>query len=130
MGCSQRDVMRDLWARYGPDEAQTERSGDASRTSNTHGQRAEAYARRLLYDGLKKGYKGSLYVHRLGNLTLLPPGVNSSLQDKKFAQKQPAYAKSPLYQSRILTELEKWNKKAVKAREDEILNWIESLYET
>ena len=75
-----------------------------------------------------EGYKGKLYVHRLGNLTLLPPGVNSSLKDKPFSKKQPTYAKSPLYQVRALAELDKWNLKAVKAREEAILAWIEGIY--
>jgi len=60
---SQRDVMRDLWSVHGPDEervvkayAQAERDEEATRGSNTYNQTAEEYARRLLYDGLKKGW--------------------------------------------------------------------------
>lgn len=75
-----------------------------------------------------EGFKGKLYVHRLGNLTLLPPKVNSSLQDKPFQQKKATYAKAPLYQVRALAELDKWNKKAVKTREEDIISWVEDQY--
>lgn len=60
---TQRDVMRRVWARWGPDEgrvvgayAAEERAGVAPRRSNTRGESAEDYARRLLYDGIKKGW--------------------------------------------------------------------------
>ena len=60
---SQRDVMRRIWAEFGPDEdrvvreyAAAERRGDAQRKSNSYGLGEESYARRLLNDGLKKGW--------------------------------------------------------------------------
>lgn len=74
------------------------------------------------------GMKGGLFVHRLGNLTLLPPGVNSSLQAKSFGDKRPAYAKSPLYQVREIGALGKWNKKAARAREADIISWATEYY--
>ena len=60
---SQRDVMREIWARCAPDEERAireysvaEQRGDASREQNTYGRTAEQYARALLADGLKKGW--------------------------------------------------------------------------
>lgn len=60
---SQRDVMRRVWARFGPSEervvaayAAEERAGTAPRASNTRGESPEEYARRLLYDGFAKGW--------------------------------------------------------------------------
>lgn len=60
---TQRNVMRSMWARWGPDEervileyAAAEERGDAPRKSNEHGHTAEQYARALLNDGLKKGW--------------------------------------------------------------------------
>ncbi|MES2641063.1 MAG: hypothetical protein V4850_16350 [Myxococcota bacterium] len=60
---SQRDVMRALWKRYRPDEgavvtayAAAEHRGEVARTSNDRRVSAEDYARRLLYDGLAKGW--------------------------------------------------------------------------
>lgn len=60
---TQRDVMREVYARYGNDlervireYAAAERRGEAPRSSNTTGMKAEDYARALLNDGLKKGW--------------------------------------------------------------------------
>ena len=60
---TQRDVMRQLWAKYKPDEerviaayADKDRAGTAPRSSNTHGVSSEDYARRLFYDGRAKGW--------------------------------------------------------------------------
>ena len=60
---TQRGVMRQVWARLGPDEARViavyaaeERAGRAPRESNTHGKSPEEYARLLLYNGLKIGW--------------------------------------------------------------------------
>lgn len=75
-----------------------------------------------------EGYAGKVFVHRLGNLTLLPPGMNSQLQDRAFAKKQEVYAKQPLHQVRALANDDKWNLATIAAREDAILTWIESLY--
>ena len=59
----QRDVMRRLWAIYGPDEvrvtreyATAERRGEVGRARNTYNLSPEDYARRLLADGIKKGW--------------------------------------------------------------------------
>lgn len=59
----QRAVMRDLYARFAPDEdrvvreyAAAEKRGQARRSSNAYDVSAEDYARRLLADGLRKGW--------------------------------------------------------------------------
>jgi hypothetical protein len=59
----QRDVMRHIYARYAADEekaireyAAAERRGEVARARNTYGITAEDYARRLLADGLAKGW--------------------------------------------------------------------------
>jgi hypothetical protein len=59
----QRDIMRRLYGIYRPDEdrvireyALAERRGEVGRASNTAGIDAVEYARRLLADGLKKGW--------------------------------------------------------------------------
>lgn len=55
--------MRQLWNLHKPDQervvreyARMEEAGIVERQSNTYGQTAEQYARRLLYDGLAKGW--------------------------------------------------------------------------
>lgn len=59
----QREVMRRLWNLHQPDRervvreyARMEAAGSVERRSNTYSQTAEQYARRLLYDGLAKGW--------------------------------------------------------------------------
>jgi hypothetical protein len=59
----QRDVMRKLWVKYGPDEdrvireyAAAEQRGEVGRARNAYAISAEEYARRLLSDGLRKGW--------------------------------------------------------------------------
>lgn len=60
---SQREVMQRLWARHGGDVPAVVRAwieavhtGEAERRSNERGQSDEEYAKRLIYDGRKKGW--------------------------------------------------------------------------
>lgn len=60
---SQRDKMRELFQRNAGDEEKTvlayavaERAGEVSRRSNDYALNAEEYARRLLNDGVRKGW--------------------------------------------------------------------------
>lgn len=62
----QRDVMRRLFVRFAPDTrrviseyAAAERRGEVLRYRNTRNQSPEEYARRLLADGVKKGWLGA-----------------------------------------------------------------------
>jgi hypothetical protein len=59
------------------------------------------------------------YIHHLGNLTMLPPGVNSSLKDKPPKDKAPTYQQCGLRGTQavgILIEAGAWNEKAVQKR--------------
>lgn len=67
------------------------------------------------------------YIHWLGNLTILPPKLNSKLQDKKPKSKAPCYIKTGLLDAgdvakRINTD-GKWNQKKILDREDKLLKW-------
>ena len=60
---TQRDVMRQVWARLGPNHerviaayAAEERAGRAPRDSNIHGESPEVYARKLLNNGVTLGW--------------------------------------------------------------------------
>ena len=60
---SQRDKMRELFQKNAGDEERTvsayaaaERAGEVSRRSNDYALNAEEYARRLLSDGVRKGW--------------------------------------------------------------------------
>lgn len=64
--------------------------------------------------------------HRLGNLVLLPPKLNSKLQNINPSDKVAAYRKTGLLIAGAVAdaiEAGKWNGAAVEARENEILQW-------
>lgn len=68
-------------------------------------------------------------VHRLGNLMILPPGVNSKAWNKSFKEKKKIYR-----QNRHLKLMEEviakrdWNKKTIDARERKLLHWAKSTW--
>lgn len=71
------------------------------------------------------------YVHRLGNLLLLPPRLNSSLKDKKPLEKVRVYRDTGLYMATevaSIIEREGWELKQVETREENLLNWIEQTW--
>lgn len=63
---------------------------------------------------------GKSYVHGLGNLTMLPPNVNSSLKDKPPKDKASRYLECGMQATmavgRVIQEGTKWNKDAVQER--------------
>ena len=69
--------------------------------------------------------KGGDYVHWLGNLVLLPPGLNSKLGNTAPKKKTEAYRDTGM---RIALEAAKqvengWKKKDIRCREEELLTW-------
>lgn len=67
-----------------------------------------------------------IYVHRLGNLTMLPPKVNSSLQDKTPKDKAETYTTCGLLITIDVAKFlknAKWDRSAVEKRERRILKW-------
>jgi hypothetical protein len=71
---------------------------------------------------------GKGFVHDLGNLTMLPPGVNSSLKDKPPKSKAKRYTESGLEITmavgRQIIQDGTWNKLAVRARGEAIGEFI------
>ncbi len=68
-----------------------------------------------------------LFVHRLGNLMLLPPGVNFQLQDDSPADKAQTYKSCGLLLAAEvgkLIEQGKWNRKAAENREMRLIEWV------
>jgi hypothetical protein len=64
--------------------------------------------------------------HRLGNLVLLPPGLNSKLQDKPPKEKSEAYRKTGLFIAGEVADMIQagaWNAKAIAEREEALLEW-------
>lgn len=76
--------------------------------------------------------KNSRNIHRLGNLLLLPPGTNSSLQSRSPTDKATAYRETGLLCAREvadhLEELNRngqvWGVKEIVEREERILEWV------
>ena len=62
--------------------------------------------------------------HNLGNLLVLPPNLNSSLQDKDFKEKREAYRNTGLLIAQEVAKKRKWTEKSVLEREKKLLNWI------
>lgn len=64
------------------------------------------------------------YTHHLGNLAMLPPGVNSSLRDKRPEDKAATYRscglKATARVGQAIEEGQRWNKAAVEARAKQI----------
>ena len=64
--------------------------------------------------------------HRLGNLVLLPPKLNSTLQDRDARKKVTAYRKTGLLIAGEVADMidaNRWSVKSIKKREETILKW-------
>ena len=69
----------------------------------------------------------SIFVHRLGNLLLLPPRLNSTLGDKDPQEKADDYRQTGLLSAGDVAETickDGWGKAQIEIREDEITVWI------
>ncbi|HEY9760696.1 MAG TPA: DUF262 domain-containing HNH endonuclease family protein [Oculatellaceae cyanobacterium] len=72
-----------------------------------------------------------IFVHRLGNLVLLPPGLNKSLQDREPKEKAEAYIKTGLNIAAEVGEIIQtsgWGPAQVKEREERIVQWIKETW--
>ena len=72
----------------------------------------------------RKGFRNEGDVHRLGNLMLLPPGVNSAAGNKSFADKKEIYKKNHIRMMDDVLAEDDWNKDAMEHRENKILEWV------
>jgi hypothetical protein len=66
------------------------------------------------------------YKHRLGNLILLPPKLNSKLQDRDPGEKVDEYRKTGLLiASEVADTIDEsgWNGKLIDTREESLLDW-------
>ena len=67
------------------------------------------------------------YIHHLGNLTMLPPGVNSTLRDKAPKEKAATYRKSGLRATSTVGRLiakRGWTEREVRLRTEELLKFV------
>jgi len=67
-------------------------------------------------------------VHRLGNLTIVTPEINSEAHNKDYSNKIVAYAKENrlLGLQGITSTYDAWNLNSVELREKELLDWAHS----
>ncbi len=71
----------------------------------------------------------SSHCHRLGNLVLLPPSLNSKLRAKEPRKKADSYRKTGMLivqEVASLIDETGWTKKDIEAREANMLEWIRS----
>lgn len=69
------------------------------------------------------------YIHYLGNLLLLPPGINSEASDKRPSEKHDLYKRSNLLIANdVLNDLSGWTGETVKSREQKLLKWIKKTW--
>ncbi|EDN71023.1 conserved hypothetical protein [Beggiatoa sp. PS] len=64
------------------------------------------------------------HIHRLGNLTLLPPQANSKAGKKTFQQKREIYQQNK--QLKLMDEIinkRRWTTKEIEERENRLLDW-------
>lgn len=65
-------------------------------------------------------------MHGLGNLLLLPPGLNSKLQDKPARKKVDAYTKTGLLITQEVADIvstSSWSLRTIREREAHLLEW-------
>ncbi len=78
--------------------------------------------------GKEERTKDGIFVHRLGNLMLLPPGINRSLGNKCPADKLTAYSTCGLLQAGDVVDYFKekdvWDRSTISSREKKILEWV------
>lgn len=69
-------------------------------------------------------------VHNIGNLMILPPNLNSKLRDKPFREKKAAYRETGLLVAQEVAAESRWTRKAIRRREERILEWAHSEWGT
>lgn len=61
---------------------------------------------------------GPHYIDRLGNLTLIGAGKNSSMKNGPFVKKRIVFAKSPIKITKEIADFENWNEKNMAKRQE------------
>ena len=77
-------------------------------------------------DPLETGQEG-IFVHRLGNLLLLPPGLNSKLGNKDPKKKAPCYKQTGFLSAVDVAQMienEDWGAGQIEEREQRMIAWI------
>lgn len=119
------EELRYLLYRY--DEHLSKKAGEKLNAGQWNKVWAEEPARSIEHIQPQSSEKS--YVHHLGNLTMLPPNVNSSLKDKPPKAKAGTYKecglKATIAVGSAIEKGEVWNEKAVMKRAEEIVAFVE-----
>lgn len=67
-------------------------------------------------------------VHRIGNLILLPPHINSQAGQKPFAKKKDIYQDNFLRMHGEVIKCRDWNKERINKREKVLLDWAKETW--
>jgi hypothetical protein len=116
------EVLRYFLYRY--EEHLAEKAGQQLNHSQWNKIWADEPAKSI--EHIKPQRSGVAYVHRLGNLTALPPGVNSKLQDADPKEKIKIYESCGLLGTVEVAKAikrENWAAAAVEKREKALLKW-------
>ena len=63
------------------------------------------------------------HIHRLGNLLVLPPGINSSAGQKSFGEKKEIYKRNFLRMMNDVLGCDEWTPQSIEQREEVLLKW-------
>lgn len=74
------------------------------------------------------GRSAESYLHRLGNLALLPPGLNARVGNRAFDEKKKEYKKTGLLLLQEIVAKRRWNNNAVEERERRLLDWARNAW--
>ena len=82
--------------------------------------------------GSQSAFGNGIFVHRIGNLLLLPPRLNSTLGGKDPQEKADAYRQTGLLSAGDVAETIQshgWGEAEIENRENEIFDWILAEYD-
>lgn len=83
--------------------------------------------------GMQYKSNNGTFVHRLGNLMLLPPGLNSILSNRDPIEKAAEYRKLGLFDAADVAQTieasGEWGDEQIEERERDILGWIADFWE-
>ena len=118
-----QEELRYLLFRYEEHLAQA----DGRKSTNTQWNRIwQAVAAQSIEHIMPQSTGDEETVHRLGNLVLLPPGLNSQLGATAPKDKAAAYQKKAggmLIVQEVVPQLPHWGEREIKAREKKIIAW-------
>ncbi len=77
---------------------------------------------------LGKGINYENHIHRLGNLVLLTPGMNSSIQNQGFSEKRKKYSDQNMSIVREITRKNDWTLSTIEAREKKLIAWAKETW--